>query len=318
MNNLRIVFMGTPGFATESLQALINNGFNVVGVITAPDKPAGRGQKLTQSPVKELALKLGLKVLQPVNLKDSAFIEDLKSLKPDLQIVVAFRMLPESVWSLPPKGSFNLHASLLPQYRGAAPINWAIINGETETGVSTFFLKHEIDTGNIILQKKVPILPDDTAGSVHDKLMMTGADLVVETAKAIAAGNVKETPQDNLDASTLKNAPKIFKDDCKIDWNNPASDIYNKVRGLSPYPTAWTNLSLPDDTEIGLKIFFTKVISNKTLKPGETRCDGKKSILAGTATTDIELTDIQLAGKKRMPIEELLNGFKWQNGAKLI
>lgn len=318
MNNLRIVFMGTPGFATESLQALINNGFNVVGVITAPDKPAGRGQKLTQSPVKELALKLGLKVLQPVNLKDSAFIEDLKSLKPDLQIVVAFRMLPESVWSLPPKGSFNLHASLLPQYRGAAPINWAIINGETETGVSTFFLKHEIDTGNIILQKKVPILPDDTAGSVHDKLMMTGADLVVETAKAIAAGNVKETPQDNLDASTLKNAPKIFKDDCKIDWNNPASDIYNKVRGLSPYPTAWTNLSLPDDTEIGLKIFFTKVISNKTLKPGETRCDGKKSILAGTATTDIELTDIQLAGKKRMPIEELLNGFRWQNGAKLI
>lgn len=315
MNNLRIVFMGTPGFATESLQALINNGFNVVGVITAPDKPAGRGQKLTQSPVKELALKLGLKVLQPVNLKDPAFLEELKELKPDLQIVVAFRMLPESVWSLPPKGSFNLHASLLPQYRGAAPINWAIINGETETGVSTFFLKHEIDTGNIILQKKVSILPDDTAGSVHDKLMMTGAGLVVETAKAIATGNITETPQDNLDASTLKNAPKIFKDDCKIDWNTPASDIYNKVRGLSPYPTAWSNLFLPDGTEIGLKIFFTRATSNKTLKPGETRCDGKKSILAGTATTDIELTDIQLAGKKRMLIEELLNGFKWQTGA---
>jgi len=315
MNNLRIVFMGTPGFATESLQALINNGFNIVGVITAPDKPAGRGQKLTKSPVKELALKLGLKVLQPVNLKDPAFLEELKELKPDLQIVVAFRMLPESVWSLPPKGSFNLHASLLPQYRGAAPINWAIINGETETGVSTFFLKHEIDTGNIILQKKVPILPDDTAGSVHDKLMMTGAGLVVETAKAIATGNITETPQDNLDASTLKNAPKIFKDDCKIDWNTPASDIYNKVRGLSPYPTAWSNLFLPDGTEIGLKIFFTRATSNKTLKPGETRCDGKKSILAGTATTDIELTDIQLAGKKRMLIEELLNGFKWQTGA---
>ncbi len=318
MNNLRIVFMGTPGFATESLQALINNGFNVVGVITAPDKPAGRGQKLTQSPVKELALKLGLKVLQPVNLKDPAFLEELKELKPDLQIVVAFRMLPESVWSLPSKGSFNLHASLLPQYRGAAPINWAIINGETETGVSTFFLKHEIDTGNIILQKKIPILPDDTAGSVHDKLMMKGADLVVETAKAIALGDVTETPQDNLDASTLKNAPKIFKDDCKIDWNTPASDIYNKVRGLSPYPTAWSNLFLPDGTEIGLKVFFTRVTSNKTLKPGETRCDGKKNIVAGTATTDIELTDIQLAGKKRMSIEELLNGFKWQPGAKLI
>lgn len=315
MNNLRIVFMGTPDFATGSLQALINNGFNVVGIITAPDKPAGRGQKLTQSPVKELALKLGLKLLQPVNLKDPAFLEELKNLSPDLQIVVAFRMLPESVWSLPPKGSFNLHASLLPQYRGAAPINWAIINGETETGVSTFFLKHEIDTGNIILQKKVPILPDDTAGSVHDKLMMTGAELVVETAKAIAAGKIKETPQDNFDARTLKNAPKIFKDDCKIDWNTPASDIYNKVRGLSPYPTAWTNLSLPNGTEIGLKIFFIRVTLNKTLKPGETRCDGKKSILAGTATTDIELTDIQLAGKKRMPIEELLNGFKWQPGA---
>lgn len=317
MNNLRIIFMGTPGFATESLQALINNGFNVVGVITAPDKPAGRGQKLTQSPVKELALKLGLKVLQPVNLKDPAFLEELKNLSPDLQIVVAFRMLPESVWSLPPKGSFNLHASLLPQYRGAAPINWAIINGENETGVSTFFLKHEIDTGNIILQKKVPILPDDTAGSVHDKLMMTGAGLVIETAKAIATGNVTETPQDNLNATTLKNAPKIFKDDCKIDWNIPASDIYNKVRGLSPYPTAWTNLYIPDGTELGLKVFFTRITSNKTLKPGETRCDGKKSILAGTATTDIELTDIQLAGKKRMPIEELLNGFKWQPGAVL-
>ncbi len=317
MNNLRIIFMGTPGFATESLQALINNGFNVVGVITAPDKPAGRGQKLTQSPVKELALKLGLKVLQPVNLKDPAFLEELKNLSPDLQIVVAFRMLPESVWSLPPKGSFNLHASLLPQYRGAAPINWAIINGENETGVSTFFLKHEIDTGNIILQKKVPILPDDTAGSVHDKLMMTGAGLVIETAKAIATGNVTETPQDNLNATTLKNAPKIFKDDCKIDWNIPASGIYNKVRGLSPYPTAWTNLYIPDGTELGLKVFFTRITSNKTLKPGETRCDGKKSILAGTATTDIELTDIQLAGKKRMPIEELLNGFKWQPGAVL-
>lgn len=317
MNNLRIVFMGTPGFATHSLKALTDAGYNIVGVITAPDKPAGRGQKLSQSPVKEMAHELGLKILQPVNLKDPEFLEELKALKPDLQIIVAFRMLPESVWSLPAKGSFNLHASLLPHYRGAAPINWAVINGETQTGVSTFFLKHEIDTGNIIFQESVAILPEDTAGSVHDKLMKTGADLVVKTTKAIAEGAVCETPQNNIEAKDLKIAPKIFKDDCRINWEDQAISIYNKVRGLSPYPTAWTELCTPNGSVNALKIFFVRPTSTSNLKPGETWCDGKKTIMAGTSTTDLELTDIQLAGKKHMTVEELLKGFRWQEGTIL-
>lgn len=306
--------MGTPEFATHSLKALIDAGCNIVGVITAPDKPAGRGQKISQSPVKEMALTLGLKVLQPENLKDPGFLEDLKALKPDLQVIVAFRMLPESVWSLPQKGSINLHASLLPQYRGAAPINWAIINGDAATGVSTFLLKHEIDTGNIIFQESVDILPDDTAGTVHDKLMETGAPLVVKTVKAIANGSITETPQSNISVKDLKGAPKIFKEDCKINWEGSAEGIYNKIRGLSPYPTAYTELFAPDGVVTSMKIFFAKKSSSSELKPGETWSDGKRSILVGTSTFDMELTDIQLAGKKRMPVDEFLKGFRWKDG----
>lgn len=317
MKNLRIVFMGTPDFATHSLKALTDAGCNVVGVITAPDKPAGRGLKLSQSPVKELALKLGLTVLQPVNLKDPAFLEELRALRPDLQVIVAFRMLPESVWALPPKGSFNLHASLLPQYRGAAPINWAVINGENQTGVTTFFLKHEIDTGNILFQERVPILPEDTAGSVHDKLMLTGAQLVVKTVRAIAEREVSEIPQDSVTEMKLKGAPKIFKDDCRIIWQQPAREIYNKIRGLSPYPTAWSDLVHPDGTTTMVKIFFAQVAGTSKLKPGETWSDGKKTIMVGTGSSDLILTDLQLAGKKRMPIEELLKGFRWQEGMVL-
>ena len=317
MKNLRIVFMGTPDFATHSLKALNDAGCNIVGVITAPDKPAGRGLKLTQSPVKQLALELGLNVLQPVNLKDPAFLDELKALQPDLQVIVAFRMLPESVWALPPKGSFNLHASLLPQYRGAAPINWAVINGESQTGVTTFFLKHEIDTGNILFQENVLILPEDTAGIVHDKLMLTGAELVVKTAQAIFEGKITAISQESVAKTTLKGAPKIFKDDCRISWQQPAREIYNKIRGLSPYPTAWSELVHPDGTTTMVKIFFTKEANSSDLKPGETWCDGKKTILTGTGTHDLILTDIQLAGKKRMPIEEMLKGFRWQEGLVL-
>lgn len=317
MNNLRIVFMGTPGFATHSLKALYDAGYNIAGVITAPDKPAGRGQKISQSPVKELALSLNIKVLQPSNLKAPEFLDELKALKPDLQVVVAFRMLPESVWALPPKGSFNLHASLLPQYRGAAPINWAVINGETQTGVSTFFLKHEIDTGNIIYQEKVHILPEDTAGTIHDKLMETGAALVIKTVKAINLGVVTEITQDSIIEKDLKDAPKIFKENCLINWNQPAQSIYNKVRGLSPFPTAWSNLCTPDGQATVMKIYFTRLAGSSGLKPGETWCDGKKTILAGTATGDLELSDIQLAGKKRMPVEELLKGYRWQDQSVL-
>ena len=317
MHNLRIVFMGTPEFATHSLKALSDAGCNIVGVITAPDKPAGRGQKLSQSPVKELAVELGIKVLQPTNLKSPIFLDELKALKPDLQVVVAFRMLPESVWTLPSKGSFNLHASLLPQYRGAAPINWAVMNGETQTGVSTFFLKHEIDTGNIIFKESATIAPDDTAGTVHDKLMEIGAKLVVKTVKGIAEGTISETPQDNISVAELKGAPKIFKDDCRINWENSAISIYNKIRGLSPYPTAWSNLVAPDGSTTGVKIFFANLAVSSKLKPGETWSDGKKIILAGTTTGDLELTDIQLAGKKRMPVHELLKGYRWQEGLAL-
>lgn len=309
--------MGTPGFATHSLKALYDAGYNIAGVITAPDKPAGRGQKISQSPVKELALSLNIKVLQPSNLKAPEFLDELKALKPDLQVVVAFRMLPESVWALPPKGSFNLHASLLPQYRGAAPINWAVINGETQTGVSTFFLKHEIDTGNIIYQEKVHILPEDTAGTIHDKLMETGAALVIKTVKAINLGVVTEITQDSIIEKDLKDAPKIFKENCLINWNQPAQSIYNKVRGLSPFPTAWSNLCTPDGQATVMKIYFTRLAGSSGLKPGETWCDGKKTILAGTATGDLELSDIQLAGKKRMPVEELLKGYRWQDQSVL-
>ena len=297
--------MGTPEFAVPALEKLVEAGWNVVGVITAPDKPQGRGQKLVGSPVKQAAERLGLHILQPTNLKNPEFQQELKNLKADLQIVVAFRMLPESVWNMPPLGTFNLHASLLPDYRGAAPINWAIINGETETGVTTFFLKHEIDTGSIIFQEKVPILPQDDLGIVYEKLMDIGGDLVLKTVEAIAKNEVSPMVQD--ESKAIHHAPKIFKETCKIDWNQSAVSIHNLVRGLSPYPAAWTEFQ--DKT---CKIFKTE-ISNENLtgkNPGEWSSDGKTYLNFQTGKGSLKILELQLEGKKRMKTEDLLRGLK--------
>lgn len=313
----RIVFMGTPDFAVASLKALLDANFNVVGVITAPDKPAGRGQQLKQSPVKEFALEHNLPLLQPEKLKNPEFIEELRALKADLQIVVAFRMLPEVVWNMPPIGTFNLHASLLPQYRGAAPINWAIINGEKESGVTTFFLQQEIDTGNIIFSGKTEITEDDCAGTLHDKLMNIGSELVVKTVNAIITNAINPFPQPDIEGA-LKSAPKIFKEDCKINWEMDALQIINKVRGLSPYPAAWSDLFSPNGSATTFKIFKAKATNETKLKAGEVDTDGKTYIRVGSATSDIELIDIQIAGKKHMEIKELLRGFKLELGAKTI
>lgn len=302
---LRIIYMGTPEFAVPALEKLVEAGWNVVGVITAPDKPQGRGQKLEGSPVKQAAERLGLHILQPTNLKNPEFQQELKDLKADLQIVVAFRMLPEAVWNMPPLGTFNLHASLLPNYRGAAPINWAIINGETETGVTTFFLKHEIDTGSIIFQKKIAILPEDDLGTVYEKLMTIGADLVVRTVEAISKNEVNPQVQD--ESKARHHAPKIFKETGKIDWNQSAESIHNLVRGLSPYPAAW--MEFQNKT---CKVFRT-VISDQNLpgrQPGQWESDGKNYLKFQTGSGSLELADLQLEGKKRMKIDELLRGLK--------
>lgn len=297
--------MGTPEFAVPALEKLVEAGWNVVGVITAPDKPQGRGQKLVGSPVKEAAERLGLHILQPTNLKNPEFQQELRDLKADLQIVVAFRMLPESVWNMPPLGTFNLHASLLPNYRGAAPINWAIINGETETGVTTFFLKHEIDTGSIIFQEKVAILPEDNIGSLYEKLMKIGSELVLRTVEAISKNEVHPLPQDESQA--LHHAPKIFKETCKIDWNQSAQSIHNLVRGLSPYPAAWTEFQGKT-----CKIFKTKVLESTLYgKPiGEWESDGKTYLRFQCGSGSLEILELQLEGKKRMKIDELLRGLK--------
>ncbi len=311
MRDLRIVFMGTPEFAVESLKALIDKRYNIVGVVTVPDKPAGRGQKLTESPVKQYAVEQGIRVLQPAKLKDPDFIEELKSLKADLQIIVAFRMLPEMVWNMPPLGSFNLHASLLPQYRGAAPINWAVINGETETGITTFFLKHEIDTGGIIVQEKITILPQDTAGTVHDKLMYLGASLVTNTVAAIAKGDVQTTEQDQLkEKEPLRAAPKLFKEDGKIDWSSTTFQIINKIRGLSPYPAAWTELINDEGQLQSIKIYQAGQLPKSHLGTGEIQTDGKHDLRIGTPDGTIAITDLQLAGKKRMTVTDFLKGFR--------
>ncbi|SMC52246.1 methionyl-tRNA formyltransferase [Pedobacter nyackensis] len=301
---MNIVFMGTPDFAVASLSALVEAGFNVVGVVTAADKPAGRGQKLQESAVKQYAISKGLKVLQPLKLKDPVFIEELKALNADLHVVVAFRMLPEMVWNMPPKGTINLHGSLLPQYRGAAPINHAIINGEKESGVTTFFLKHEIDTGDIIFAEKVKIAADDTAGDLHDNLMNVGAGLLVKTVKAIEAGDYKEQPQ--IQSDELKHAPKIFKEHCLIDWNQPGSSIYNLIRGLSPYPTAFTKLN--DKT---LKVFKAEFEENEPgISPGAFLSDGKSYLKFAAKDGFIKVTDLQYEGKKRMKVEEFLRGMR--------
>jgi methionyl-tRNA formyltransferase len=312
--DLRIVYMGTPDFAVESLRALVENGYHVVGVVTMPDKPVGRHMsELQSSPVKKYALSQSIPVLQPEKLKDEDFLASLRKLHADLQIVVAFRMLPEVVWNMPPYGTFNLHASLLPQYRGAAPINWAVINGENETGVTTFFLSHEIDTGKIILQRHVPISETDNAGDVHDRLMSVGARLVLETVDQILSGKAETVSQDSLYVSSaeLKPAPKIFKETCRIDWTWSAGQIYNFVRGLSPYPAAWTELKPADGTPVVLKIYQTTFLLEPHNLPVGTLCMVDKNSL-GVAVKDgfVYLKTVQAAGKKQMSITDFLNGFK--------
>ena len=311
--DLRIVYMGTPEFAVESLKRLVEGGYNIVGVITMPDKPMGRhGSVLQPSPVKQYAVSQGLKVLQPEKLKNEEFVAELRSLNADLQIVVAFRMLPEVVWSMPRLGTFNLHASLLPQYRGAAPINWAVINGDTETGITTFFLKHEIDTGEIIDQVRVPIADTDNVEVVYERLMRLGGDLVLNTVDAILEGSVKTIPQEELaQVGELRPAPKIFKETCRIDWIIGVKRIYDFVRGLSPYPAAWTELYQEGTDPVMLKIFETeKLFCEHSLAPGTIVTDCKTYFKIASSDGYVNVLSLQLAGKKRMEINDFLRGYR--------
>ena len=303
MKDLRIIYMGTPEFAVPSLQILVENGFNVVAVITAPDKPKGRGQKLATSPVKDYAVSQAIPVLQPTNLKNPEFIEELKSYNANLQIVVAFRMLPEMVWDMPEIGTLNLHASLLPQYRGAAPINWAIINGEKKTGVTTFFLKHQIDTGNVIFQEEEVIEEDDTVGDLYGRLMDSGAKLVLKTVEAIQAEDYPQLPQN--EDQEIKHAPKIFKETCEIDWTKSSQEVYDFIRGLSPYPAAWTNLN-----GIQFKIFRAEKLEmvKAGAQPGDFKTDNKTYLHIQTGGEALAITELQMQGKKRMKIEDFLRG----------
>lgn len=310
--SLRIVYMGTPDFAVEPLRKLVEGGYNVVGVVTMPDKPVGRHQnELSSSPVKRYAVAHGLKVLQPEKLKDATFLEVLRELRADVQVVVAFRMLPEVVWSMPPLGTFNLHAALLPQYRGAAPINWAIINGDTETGITTFFLDSKIDTGSIIQRVSVPILDTDNAGDVHDKLMHLGSDLVLETIDNLLADNVHPVPQSEFSSEEpLRPAPKIFKETCKIDWSGGVKRVYDFVRGLSPYPAAWTEL-IADGKKSVLKIYAaSKEFCAPAEHPGTVVTDGKNYLKVVLADGYLKLEQVQIAGKKRMEVTDFLRGFR--------
>ncbi len=326
--------MGTPDFAVASLKALVENQYNVVAVVTMPDKPMGRhGSVLQPSAVKQYAVSVGLPVLQPEKLKDEVFLEELRSYQADLQIVVAFRMLPEVVWNMPPQGTFNLHASLLPQYRGAAPINWAIINGEKETGVTTFFLQQEIDTGAIIHQERLPIGPEDDAEVVHDSLMAMGADLVLRTVDDILSDNVHPISQDeyvakdavSLNPVPLKPAPKLFRENTRIDWQQSAAAIHDFIRGLSPYPSAWTTLVSPDGAETALKLFESRVVVSSpvtsdefVLSPGEIETDGKTYINIGTRAGILSVLSLQLAGKKRMPVADFLRGHAQLNQCMVV
>ena len=303
MTDLRIIYMGTPEFAVPSLQILVENGFNVVAVITAPDKPKGRGQKLATSPVKDYAVSQDIPVLQPTNLKSPEFIEELKSYNANLQIVVAFRMLPEMVWDMPEIGTFNLHASLLPQYRGAAPINWAIINGEKETGVTTFFLKHKIDTGNIIFQEKEPIEEDDNVGDLYTRLMVRGSKLVLKTVQAIQEGDYPQDPQD--ESGEIKHAPKIFKETCEIDWSKSSEEVYNFIRGLSPYPAAWTMIN---GTQFKIYKAEKLELTSAGDKPGDYVTDNKSYLHIQTGGSALSIKELQMQGKKRMNIEDFLRG----------
>jgi methionyl-tRNA formyltransferase len=327
LHALRIVFMGTPEFAVASFDALVKAGYNIVGVVTAPDKPAGRGMKMTESAVKKYAVEHGLKVLQPEKLKDTEFLAALKSLQADLQIIVAFRMLPEIVWNMPRLGSVNLHGSLLPQYRGAAPINWAVINGEKETGVTTFKLKHEIDTGDILLQQSFSVGEDETAGEVHDRMKEIGAQVLVKTVKGLAEGTLQERPQSmvlnaqrltqkaeqersafSTEPSALKHAPKIFTETCKIDFSKTVEEVHNLIRGLSPFPGAFTELNGKM-----LKIYRSKkVVSPITITPGFHETDGKTFLKFACADGYIHAIELQLEGKKKMLIEDFLRGYHFR------
>ncbi len=320
MQKLRIVYLGTPDFAVEPLRRLLekqhaceNCGYEIVGVITMPDKMISkRGNQLLMSPVKQFAVEQGLPVLQPVSLKDEAFQSELRAWGADLQIVVAFRMLPESVWNMPRLGTFNLHASLLPQYRGAAPINWAIINGDKESGVTTFFLKHEIDTGDVIFRDVVAIDENDTAGTLHDKLMLQGGDTVLRTVEAIVNGEVTALPQSNMyiNESDLRPAPKIFRDTCHIDWQGSVDSVYNFVRGMSPYPAAWCELVNDGGEAVALKVYsVSKEYAQHDKTAGSILTDGKSYLKVAVSGGYVSLDEVQLAGKKRMPVADLLRGF---------
>ena len=315
MKDLRIVFMGTPDFAVQTLKTILDHNYNVVGVITAPDRPAGRGRKLNESAVKTFAKEKGLHILQPTNLKNEDFLDELKALNANLQIIVAFRMLPKIVWDMPKHGTFNLHASLLPNYRGAAPINWAIINGETKTGVSTFFIDEKIDTGEMILQKEIEIDPTENAGSLHDKLMYIGSDLVIDTIKLIETGNVNTTPQP--EDAISKTAYKLDRDNCKINWEADLDQIFNQIRGLSPYPAAWSILK-NEDEELDVKIYKSeKESENHNLTTGTVIFD-KSSIKVAVKGGFISILEIKLSGKRNMDVKSLLNGFSLSENAKML
>lgn len=315
MRDLRIVFMGTPEFAVNVLEGIIDAGYKVAGVITAADKPAGRGRKLQESAVKKYAVKAGLQVLQPTNLKEPGFLAELQEINPNVQVVVAFRMLPKVVWDLPEYGTFNLHASLLPQYRGAAPINWALINGETATGVTTFFLDEKIDTGEVILQLEVPIEESDTAGSLHDKLMHTGTKLVLATLEQIRKDTVKTLAQEEF--GLLKEAPKLTRDNTKVNWELPKQDIYNLIRGLDPYPGAWSYLEEQGERST-VKIYSTRLLDKEHALPVGTLDQENRQLKVAVTSGFLEILEIQLPGKKKMRTRDLLNGYKFSPDAKLL
>ncbi|MDP5201206.1 methionyl-tRNA formyltransferase [Flavobacterium sp. DG2-3] len=314
MEKLRIIFMGTPEFAVGILDTIIKNNYEVVGVITAADKPAGRGQKIKYSAVKEYALANNLTLLQPTNLKDESFLAELKALNANLQIVVAFRMLPKVVWEMPSLGTFNLHASLLPNYRGAAPINWAIINGETKTGVTTFFIDDKIDTGAMILNSEINIEPEETAGQLHDRLMHLGSTTVIDTLKVIESGNVTTTIQEDND--DIKTAYKLNKENCKIDWTKSGAEINNLIRGLSPYPASWCFLK-DQNEELNIKIYEAKLISESHSYEVGKLISNKKEIKIAIKDGFIQLLSLQFPGKKRMLASELLNGVSFSDVAKV-
>ena len=319
--DLKIVFFGTPDFAVESLRRLVDGGYNVAAVVTMPDKPAGRGRQIHESDVKRFAVERGLPVLQPVSLKDEAFIEELRSLEAQLFIVIAFRMLPEAVWQMPPLGTFNLHASLLPRYRGAAPINWAVMNGDSETGVTTFFLKHEIDTGDVIQQRSCPISRQDNVETVHDRLMVMGANMVIETVNAILEGTVKPIPQEQMLTTGQQPtpAPKIYKETCRINWNRTADELYNHIRGLSPYPAAWTVMMDGSGNETTLKVYATgepePFAAHESPTPGTLLAD-RKTLRVACADGWLQILSLQQSGKKRMDTDAFLRGFTVTEGSR--